>query len=331
MFIILHRYHFVVALLLMLFTSTAIAQNSMIKQDSQDSEAVTLYGEAIDLIKQKKDLEHAFILLQRASLLNFVPAYRAMGRMYEDGFGVEVNLQKALELYELAASKGDRTQFYLANMYHKGKNVPKNAKKALAYFIQAADKGHAESQLMVARLTTKDCYEKNDFSMAEHYLSLAAEQHLAEAQYLLGYLHMACINGPKSTQIAIRNYILAAEQDHDGAQTSLGILYLRGEGIKRNTKKAAQHFENAARQGNSEAVYMLAQMYHFGDYFEQDNFIAYTLILLAEFLGGSICEETAFTKAKADYAALLSTDEQVKAEVKAKAEAESMAAKFDGK
>ena len=75
-----------------------------------------------------------------------------LGVMYENGQGVEKNLQKAAELYQKAADQGDpNSQCNLGFMYSNGQGVEKNLQKAAELYQKAADQG-----LEVAKNNLKD-------------------------------------------------------------------------------------------------------------------------------------------------------------------------------
>ena len=66
--------------------------------------------------------------------------------MYENGEGVEKDLDEAVRLYHAAAGQGDAdAQFTLGQMYENGEGVERNLEKAAKYFEQAAAQGHEGS------------------------------------------------------------------------------------------------------------------------------------------------------------------------------------------
>lgn len=61
-----------------------------------------------------------------------------LGVCYENGNGVEKNLEEAVKLYTKAANQGyARAQYYLALSYDKGEGVAKNDSEAMKWYLKA--------------------------------------------------------------------------------------------------------------------------------------------------------------------------------------------------
>ena len=66
---------------------------------------------------------------------------------YENGKGIEVNLQEALRLYIKASSLGDVDSMYRAGLfYEQGKTSDKNISLAKQYFQMAAAKNNEDAK-----------------------------------------------------------------------------------------------------------------------------------------------------------------------------------------
>ena len=74
--------------------------------------------------------------------------------MYENGFGVSKDYDRALSWYRLAAKKGDADgQFFIGSMYYRGLGVPKDYAQAVKYFRLADRQGHAQAKIELKRLS----------------------------------------------------------------------------------------------------------------------------------------------------------------------------------
>lgn len=77
---------------------------------------------------------------------------------------------------------------HLSYLYEHGKGVRRNVKKAILYMSKAAELGLALSQVWLGKIYLKGSKEdkiQQDLPLAFHWLTLAAEQENAEAQYHL--------------------------------------------------------------------------------------------------------------------------------------------------
>ena len=74
--------------------------------------------------------------------LGYAPAQYELGEMYEFGMGMKKDMQKASELYHLAAKQGNaKAQFNVSTLYANGITVEKSAKEAAKWATKAANLG----------------------------------------------------------------------------------------------------------------------------------------------------------------------------------------------
>lgn len=112
----------------------------------------------------------------------------SQGQMYENGWGRQKDLSKAVELYSLAAERGHmEAQFQLARLFFHGEGVSQNYEKALDLYKRAADQGHMESQYMVGWMYFYGEGVAIDREESLKWFQLAAEQGHEKAKlYLQG-------------------------------------------------------------------------------------------------------------------------------------------------
>ena len=77
----------------------------------------------------------------------------------------------------------------------------------------------------------------------------AAEQGLAPAQSLLGFMYRAGNGVAKNDAVAAKWLLAAAEQDHAWGQFGIGRMYERGAGVELDPEEAVQWYRKAAAQG----------------------------------------------------------------------------------
>ena len=72
-------------------------------------------------------------------------AYGAVGYYYQNGLGVEKDLDKMLEYYQKGADAGDKhAQHDLGCFYDEGMYVEQDFNQALKYYQMAADQGFSQ-------------------------------------------------------------------------------------------------------------------------------------------------------------------------------------------
>ena len=104
----------------------------------------------------KKNVKKAVKLLKACSETNPIAAFY-LATLYENGKGVEKDMQKAIELYTKSADAGYGTaQSYLGDIYYEGRGIEQNYTKAVEYYL------NAYNQLQLTVNSTKRlaaCYE----------------------------------------------------------------------------------------------------------------------------------------------------------------------------
>ncbi len=133
-----------------------------------------------------------------------------IGKMYEEGLGVEQNSEHALYWYKQAAGdvyeeyyefcrkydypiikkQGDETaQERLGEIYYFGEIVKQDYKKAYEYFQKSSDQGNSYSQLYLGMMYYYGYFvEKNTFE-AFFYYKRAADQGIGLAMYLVASMY----------------------------------------------------------------------------------------------------------------------------------------------
>ncbi|MDR2463570.1 MAG: hypothetical protein LBD30_07305 [Verrucomicrobiales bacterium] len=133
----------------------------------------------------------------------------------------------------------------------------------LALLTKAANKGDIPAQIRLASRYANGLGVRKNYDNAELWLTKAASQGSADAQYELGMLyrqHYAFV----SKRVA-QLFTAAAGQNHAGAQYMLGWCYANDYGVPdRDWKKAAEWYAKAAGQGNADAQYALGKCYQEG-------------------------------------------------------------------
>lgn len=90
----------------------------------------------------KKNMEQGFSWMLKAAQQNLAKAQAVIGECYHDGYGTQVDYNKAVFWYTKAAKGGDyRAQCNLGKCYLNGEGVAKNKNTAIYWYKQAAKNG----------------------------------------------------------------------------------------------------------------------------------------------------------------------------------------------
>ncbi|VAW61810.1 hypothetical protein MNBD_GAMMA10-2200 [hydrothermal vent metagenome] len=210
--------------------------------------------------------------------------------------------EQALSHWIPLAQSGDREiQYNLGVMYSEGRGVKKDTQQALLWLTQAAEQNDSDAQFRLARLyikapditdsgitdsgiegpdTKKTGIEQN-FTLAEHWLRLAANKKHATASYYLAQLYANGKGLPQDNELALRWYYKAAQYGNTDAMYNLAYIHEHGEGASKNLAEAFRWYDKAARKGASDAQANLGRLYFTGQGTKQDRVLAYTWFKLA--------------------------------------------------
>ena len=108
-------------------------------------------------------------------------------------------------------------------------------------------------------------YKEGNYTEAEKYFRLVAEQGYTEAQYNLGLCYADGKGVTQSYTEAVKYWRLAAGQGNAGAQLALGNCYAEGKGVTQSYTEAVKYFRLAAGQGNASAQLNLGLCYAKGN------------------------------------------------------------------
>jgi TPR repeat protein len=103
-----------------------------------------------------------------------------------------------------------------------------------------------------------------DEAEAVKWYRKAADQNLADAQYILGSCYLLGQGVPKNYVEAVKWFRKAADQNYAWAQNDLGVRYANGQGAAKDFSKAVKWLRKAAEQNNAVAQSNLGKFYHNG-------------------------------------------------------------------
>ena len=136
---------------------------------------------------------------------------------------------------------------------------------ALREFTRLAEQGLASAQAMLGFMYDNGEGVAEDAPQAAQWYTRAAEQGVAAAQDMLGRMYLSGRGVPQDDAQAVHWISSAAEQGLANAQAMLGFMYRNGEGVAADAALAAQWYTRAAEQGVAEAQFFLANAYAYGE------------------------------------------------------------------
>ncbi len=207
-----------------------------------------------------------------------------LGVIYSSGIEVEIDMSKAIKLFEKAAHTGDQdATMYLAITYAEGKEVEKSIEKAKEYFelldLQSSDA--LRRSLDSVTVPGLDYTEIENLKEYGEEMRAVISQTIVEMQTEFAKQVLYSEGEDFDAEFAAGLLELAANGGYAEAQSELGVLYYRGQGVEEDSKRAANLIAQAAEQGWVMAQYNLAVMIKEGKTDESDSDQADKLLELA--------------------------------------------------
>jgi TPR repeat protein len=184
----------------------------------------------------------------------------------------------ARQIWEAIAATGNaEAHFNLAILFEDGLGVEVDMDRAIAHYLEAARGGNRNAQYRVGLLHAVGSKAPRDLALARKWLRAAADQGDEDASALLNVLDGPARN-PREQDIleaetlqASREYAAAAEiwqrlanAGDARARTRLAWMHEAGQGVPRDLAEAARLFRRSAEEGDAEAQYALAVMLETG-------------------------------------------------------------------
>jgi TPR repeat protein/transglutaminase-like putative cysteine protease len=197
---------------------------------------------------EKKNYGFALVSLKPLADAGHPRAQYYLGNMYENGFGVAIDLPEAARWYRLSADKGDvYSQTHLGYLYERALGVPRDDALAAQWYARSAAAGNESGETSLGRMYREGRGVARDYKLAEKWFLLAAEQGSAWALMNLGLLYTHGGDGlPQDYGKAIDFFRKAADGGDADALYDLGWAYEQGLGVPANRQQAIEWYSKAA-------------------------------------------------------------------------------------
>ena len=219
----------------------------------------------------EKNEREAVRWLEKAVESDHIPAYAALSECYVMGWGVEKDINKALQLAQYAFLNGDKNGGQLLSQIIRKIDfniIDSPSVKDTELFnllLNLAQNGFADAQSFLALKLYKGKGIEQDKEKAVYWFTKAAMQGNNDAQYFLAL----CYENGDGVKPDIRKatiwYARAAEKGDACAEFALGRLFANGRAI------SVHWYLSAAKKGFGPAQMRLGQRYENGDGVSKDK------------------------------------------------------------
>jgi len=228
-------------------------------------------------VKDSLDYAKALKIYTEIAELGDIQAKAELGRIYSNGFGVEIDYCKAASYFKETADKADAVgQNGLGTFYKNGYCVQsKDIAKAILLFELAAEQGNEEAIYNLGDIYTSHLNGLSgwvkievDPTKAINFIRLSAESGNAESQFYLAAIYDQGLYVPKNSTEAIKNFQYSADNGNSKAQLSVGYIYYSGLIANKDYVKAIKYFRlnYEKEKENSKAPDWLYHIYKEGGF-----------------------------------------------------------------
>jgi TPR repeat protein len=213
-------------------------------------------GNAYEEMGSGSDLVNANKWYSKAIKYSHGPSLFRLGRLFELGFGVEQDYEKAIELYNQSAMSGNNDALNaLGNVYQQGNGVESDIEKAFGYYKTAAENGDRKAQFTLGILYENRGVECRDLLEALKWFSISASQENEEAQSHLELHYESNHSTDEFNNRSLQYFhkLVEMEENTNRLERSffgeiyyrLGSIYCYGCGIPINYEKVWGYFNTS--------------------------------------------------------------------------------------
>lgn len=202
---------------------------------------------------KQKDIEKSKRLYMESSNAGLDIASLDLGTIAEDN----EDYLEALKWYEKAAEQGSEiAQYEIVNFYYNKKGAKEELEKAEQWILKDDEQRSDKMIVMFGKIA----FDSKNYSDAFKWFKKAADNGLAEAKNILGFLYSQGIGIETDKDEALKLFKESAEKGEPTAQLNLGNCYYNGEGTEKDLEKAKYWYLKAHDAGFNEATTMLGMV-----------------------------------------------------------------------
>lgn len=190
-------------------------------------------------------------------------AQHLLGYLFENGLGVDVDVQRAVDLYLTSARAGQAdAQYSLGELALAGEAVQRDPEIAVGWYKLAARQGHGKAMLRLGVLHAQGDGVEKDMPAALTFFEEAAEEGVAEAARNVAIAYLTGDGVARNYRTAATWFEKAADGDDPVANYNLGLLHQSGRVGAPDMGKSEQHMRASAQAGFGPAMTALGLILH---------------------------------------------------------------------
>lgn len=234
------------------------------KDDDFKDETLASYWKGID--EHEIPSNDAFPHFEKAAEKNHVKSLYFLGYYYLNGFGTTKNVEKAIQLLEVAADGGSHEALMeLGELYFDGHSIKQNYDKALNYYLKAIDHNDKEALFKVGLLYDQGLVgEDSDIDKAFPYMNKAAKLGHPEALFFIGDYYENGYVVAQNDEKSYEYYMRSAFKDSSDGCRLVGEAYHNGFGVEENLNEALKWYLRGAERDNLASVNDVIECYEEG-------------------------------------------------------------------
>ena len=214
-----------------------------------------------EMLRNAGEHQQALAIYRSLAERGSAEAQLEIGRMYEQGHGVEQNDVEAALWLEKAALQGSVVaQYELGILHVAADSAVLDFARGHVWFRKAADQGHADAQFNVGVGYENGYGVQTDQAEATNWFRRAAEHDHGAAEFKLAVIYLDGVGVPKNQQTALGWFRKAAGHGNASAQRNMGMFYIEGFGVAPDLAQAEIWLTRAAQQNEDTAKKLLAQL-----------------------------------------------------------------------
>ncbi|MEG0367149.1 MAG: tetratricopeptide repeat protein, partial [Coprobacillus sp.] len=213
----------------------------------------------------QQDYEKAFEIYSYLYTQEYYQITYYLGFMYEKGYGIEKNIEKALLYYH--SYEDDLCHFRLGVFYMLGQYVQQDAKKALEHLSLSH---HDEAYLYQGILLEK----QGEYALAFDAFREGAKLYQPECLYKAGIALKYGIGVQLNLQEAHHYFEYGYYLMHGDSAYELSVMCFDGLIDKKNSQKAMRYLVESADLFSQEGCFLMGKFYECGMYVKKDTKLA---------------------------------------------------------